>query len=89
MKHHTKGPWRVGDAGATIFGPSNGTPTPETIATITHAPIVSDQKKANARLIAAAPCLLDALKHIRDEGTALPAYLRAIAELAIVKAEGT
>ena len=29
---HTLGPWRVGDAGMTVFGPPNGNPSPETIA---------------------------------------------------------
>ena len=54
---HTKptpGPWRVGDAGATVFGPNLGAPSPETIAAV--------RKKANARLIAAAPELLAALR---------------------------
>ena len=26
---HTQGPWRVGDAGASVFGPPNGNPSPE------------------------------------------------------------
>jgi hypothetical protein len=30
----TQGQWRVGDAGHTIFGPPNGQPSPETIATV-------------------------------------------------------
>lgn len=29
---HTQGKLRVGDAGHTLFGPSNGSPSPETIA---------------------------------------------------------
>lgn len=55
MKH-----WRVGDAGNTIFGPPNGTPTPEIIA------IVHKGNKANARLLAAAPDLLEIAKAYRD-----------------------
>ena len=31
---HTPTPWRVGDAGHTIFGPPNGKPSPETVATM-------------------------------------------------------
>ena len=54
MTQHTPGPWRVGDAGRTIFGPPNGDPSPETIAEI--------RLRKNARLIAAAPELLEALK---------------------------
>ena len=46
--------WRVGDAGHTIFGPPNGTPCPEVIATL--------KSKKHARLIAAAPELLEALQ---------------------------
>lgn len=29
---HTPGPWRIGDAGKTIFGPKSKNPSPETIA---------------------------------------------------------
>lgn len=53
---HTPGRWRVGDAGATVFGPPNGNPAPEIIATV--------RRKANARLIAAAPDLLAALERL-------------------------
>lgn len=49
-------PWRVGDAGLTVFGPPNGTPTPETIA--------SCRTRANARLIAAAPRLLEVFEKL-------------------------
>jgi hypothetical protein len=58
----TPGPWRIGDAGTTIFGPPNGTPFPKTIASITNNPFPSKSQRANARLIAAAPCLLEACK---------------------------
>lgn len=43
MSGHTQGVWRVGDAGHTVFGPPNGNPSPETIATV--------KKPDNARLI--------------------------------------
>lgn len=44
----TPGPWRVGDAGATVFGPKRADGSlPERIANV--------RRKANARLIAAAP----------------------------------
>ena len=29
---HAEAPWRVGDAGHTVFGPPNGSPSPVTIA---------------------------------------------------------
>lgn len=47
MSNHTPGPWRVGNAGNAVFGPPNGNPSPETIATV--------KKWENASLIAAAP----------------------------------
>ena len=55
---HTPGPWRIGDAGMTIFGPPNGNPAPEVIATL--------RKKTNGPLIAAAPELLKALKALYE-----------------------
>jgi hypothetical protein len=50
----TPGPWRVGDAGHTVFGPPNGEPAPEVIASV--------RRPANARVMAAAPELVDALR---------------------------
>lgn len=32
MREATARPWRVGDAGFTVFGPSNGNPSPEVVA---------------------------------------------------------
>ncbi len=40
---HTKTPWRVGNAGITVFGPPNGNPSPETVVTV--------KNKANAEFI--------------------------------------
>lgn len=51
--------WRVGDAGHTIFGPNNGAPSPETIATV--------RKRENAPVLAAAPELLEALELLQVE----------------------
>ena len=58
MSTHTPGPWRVGDAGHSVFGPPNGNPSPESIA------LVKD--KNNTHLIAAAPGLLQAAKNALD-----------------------
>lgn len=90
---HTSAPWRIGDAGLTVFGPPNGQPAPEVIA--------SCKKRANARLIAAAPDLLEALEQCvtdpnahcfaSDEKEAMYRRLRAInetARAAIAKAKG-
>jgi uncharacterized protein (UPF0210 family) len=51
----TKGPWRIGDAGTTVFGPANGG-TPEIVAT--------KLKRDNARLVRSAPELLAACKRV-------------------------
>lgn len=63
---HTPGPWRIGDAGRTVFGAPNGNPSPEMVATVHGG--TSDQAailrvgimRNNAALIAAAPDLLEA-----------------------------
>lgn len=52
---HTPGPWRVGDAGHTVFGPPAGLP-PIMVATLENAR--EGSARDNARLIAAAPELL-------------------------------
>ena len=64
-RQHTPGPWRIGDAGNTVFGPKTDRPSPQTIATLS----VIDHE-ANGRLIAAAPELLSAAKfqQAHDEG---------------------
>ena len=59
---HTPGPWRIGDAGNTIFGPPNGRPSPQRIADL-----ACTDHKANGRLIAAAPEMLEALRAILRE----------------------
>jgi hypothetical protein len=56
---HTKGPWRIGDAGNTVFGPPCGLP-PQRIADLSN----TKDRHANSRLIAAAPDLLEALKYL-------------------------
>jgi len=60
MNRYTPGPWRVGDAGCTVFGPKTDKPAPERIASVTDTPFPSIRQRANARLIAAAPGLLEA-----------------------------
>ena len=62
MTTHTPGPWRIGDAANTIFGPPAGLP-PVRVAELCRA----DNRRANAALIAAAPDLLAALERIANE----------------------
>lgn len=80
MSKHTPGPWRVGESCrvADIKAGYN--------ALIARVEIESagDRGDANARLIAAAPDLLEALKHALEDGD----DWRGLAESAIRKAEG-
>lgn len=97
---HTPGPWRTGDAGLTVFGPKTDEPAPVTIALLPNpSPRVSpDERRANARLIAAAPDLLAALyvalpfvMDAEDDPTFKPGYVAGrIKEIraAIARAEG-
>jgi hypothetical protein len=90
---HTPGPWRSGDRYNTVFGPPNGQPSPQTIATIQRG------NEANARLIAAAPELLEvAKKMVADHDELSPTLIGMplnvanstidAARAAIAKAEG-
>lgn len=70
---HTPGPWRIGDAGHTIFGPPKGTPAPEIITALSGGP----HRPANARLIVKAPEMLDLLYRLlpyMEDVEADPAY---------------
>lgn len=80
----TAGPWTYGThQGHTLVQ------TEEPAKTICNVyGNTTDQKEANASLIAAAPDMLEALKHIRDHDNGLAAVTRALAEKAIAKAEG-
>ena len=108
MSKHTPGPWTVGLRGEygthnanVIF--SNGGES--SVATVYHLPVHTKLEEvdpryakgmANARLIASAPELLDALKdvvalwdhhcHAHGDGTPTPLHVKARA--AIVKAGG-
>ncbi len=61
---HTPGPWRIGDAGHTVFGPKTDQPAPVQIAvSLDPSPRCNaSERKANLRLIAAAPELKAALE---------------------------
>jgi len=55
---HTPGPWHIGmKPGPIIYGPSG-----EQVACLLPAMLDNQENKANARLIAAAPALLEALQ---------------------------
>ena len=66
-QQHTPGPWRIGDAGNTIFGPKmvDGS-LAVMVASISRPGRDLDAKHANARLIAAAPELLAELQRLYE-----------------------
>lgn len=82
MSQHTSGPWRVG-------APQSVDPEWLLVMTSGGAIVanVNGADEANARLIAAAPELLEALECIRD-GMADDQAYRECARKAIAKAEG-
>ncbi len=65
---HTPGPWRIGDAGHTVFGPKTDQPAPVQIAVSLDpsSRCNASERKANLRLIAATPELKAALENILD-----------------------
>lgn len=67
---YTSGPWRVGDAGKTVFGPPNGQPAPEVIANV--------RKAANSRLIALAPDLASALRELDHAALEMAQYFNLL-----------
>lgn len=74
MSAHTKGPWTAEfvEYGAEvtddlcILGPTPGFRNVATISRCYQGDRVRDMEQANARLIAAAPLLLDALEQVTD-----------------------
>jgi len=87
---HTPGPWRVGPVDDTVVTDADG----KEVAAIDgdyNSPDEWPRMEANARLIAAAPELLDALKRLIEPspGVAkLPPWVYGIVVPAIAKAEG-
>lgn len=70
---HTPGPWRVQERFGTVFTTSNpeeGTGMTNAIASACRrgrdagSEVTLDESEANARLIAAAPCMLEALRMV-------------------------
>lgn len=78
---HTPGPWRIGDAGHTVFGPKTNRPVPKVIAI--------NASREDARLIAVAPELLELVKTvpISEPTKEFDEWLME-AQKAIAKAEG-
>jgi len=91
---YTPGPWRIGDAGSTIFGARDGNPAPVTVANLPDASprAGGDVRRLNAALIAAAPDLLGALEKLvvamEDELPAGGSDETRAARAALTKARG-
>lgn len=86
MNKHTPGPWEVKTN-------SIGNPTVESSSSmfiICHTPLATNETRCNARLIAAAPEMLEALEHIiqTPEYSHLYPGTKELAEAAINKARG-
>jgi hypothetical protein len=96
MSKHTPGPWRAGPNGGWGLGPINAVFTAESdlygdlLASLQTVP-VSPHMEANARLMAAAPDLLEALKQMLEVWEEDPAYGATHADkarAAIARVEG-
>lgn len=93
---HTPGPWEVADADGQTSGDDiqDHIYSPEGLCVARCYDVQAvEQTKANARVTAAAPDLLDALRQIVDAydkaiGVTLPKSSLALARAAIAKAEG-
>lgn len=81
---HTAEPWTTN--GSIVRTVDGNNMTDRKIATV-HGGFGEAEKIANARLIAAAPELLEALKIVRKKSY-LPTHCAAIIDAAIAKAEG-
>jgi hypothetical protein len=91
---HTPGPWRVCRywAGWFVTAPDeNGASNEQTIAEfreVQHGCLFTHRAEQDARLFAAAPDLLAALRNILASGVRLDSKVDAAAYAAIAKAEG-
>ena len=87
MSKHTPGPWRDGGPSAIGGWPVVGTGRGRIICYMRYAYPIDSKTAANARLIAAAPDLLAALKNLEHEWDGERCDM-AEAQEAIAKAEG-
>lgn len=87
---HTPGPWRVGDAGCTVFGPPREGKAPVIVAKTSSKPIASDGQKDNARLIAAAPELVEVVRQMIDHpDSVIPAQTHFEARALLARIDGS
>ena len=96
MTTHTAGPWRVTDeinrsSGGEVIRPNRGDGVDSPVAFVCDFNRYDrdEERKANARLIAAAPELLEALKLLLNLRITTPLAQRmASAAMVVAKAEG-
>jgi len=83
----TARPWRIGDAGRTVFGPPNGNPSPETVATTTraNAALIAQAVNEHAALLAVARWAEDALSRLTVLGYGHIELTKAFDQLAAVR----
>jgi hypothetical protein len=99
MSKHTSGPWSaccLDRCPHHVFGPNGD----EIICDLNHNEpdaygydeyngiVTIDQRQANARLIAAAPDLLEALENLENDDNSIPSYAWDMVQSAIAKAKG-
>jgi hypothetical protein len=90
MSAHTLGPWNVNndtDISGIENDPKNGCVGPVDVAHV-YLRTVPGRTEANARLIAAAPYLLEALQNLENDDGSIPKHAWDIVQNAIKKAIG-
>ena len=83
---HTPGPWVSGDGMTTGRLVSAPNVTAKARRNVAH--VGGPDREANARLIAAAPDLLDALQNLENDDGSIPYHAWALVQAAISKATG-
>lgn len=87
---HTRPPWEIKDVGYPKDREFWIVANQNVVAKIANLPVTDNQPEANAKLIAAAPDLLEACKAVRDKLGGMSYYpdIFDIVQKAITKAEG-
>ena len=92
MSEHTPGPWTAAPCSRAGYWIAVDKHPFSVVATLDeegrYGAIEGDNAEANARLIAAAPVMLDALKRIKETRVFLGAIAQGMMDDAIAQAEG-
>ncbi len=87
MSAHTPGPWHASKAGHHTIWAANEVLITDCDTLDPRQP-PTDQTQANARLIAAAPLMLEALENIENDNEHMPSTAWELIQAAIAKARG-